>query len=143
VLVRERFEKAKMVKQYFSESMLQNCSDLYEDEELMDFSLANSDCALLIEMADEKYQLAVEYEISSKQASRYVSKLTDYYLCQNVDAVFYICGNAMVEKLISKADEEVRGKKESILFTCLEETFHSSEEFLPFVSAKMSIVKIF
>lgn len=50
VLVRERFERATMLKQYLSESMLQNCSDLYEKEELSSFSLVNSDCCLLMEM---------------------------------------------------------------------------------------------
>jgi hypothetical protein len=142
VLVRERLERTTMVKQYLSESMLQNCSDLSEEEEFLEFSNANSDAALDIDTTRHQFQMAVEYEISSKQAARYITKLTDYYFCRNIDLVLYICGNASIEKLIRKADAEVRGERGSKVFTCLEETFHKSEKHLPFISQENRILKL-
>jgi hypothetical protein len=142
VRVRERLEKAAMVKKYLSESMLQNCSDLSEVEEFREFSNANSDAALVIDTTRHQLQMAVEYEISSKQAARYITKLTDYYFSLNIDMVLYICGNASIEKLIRKADSEVRGEKGSKVFTCLEETFHKSEKHLPFISQENRILKL-
>ena len=89
-----------------------------------------------------QFQLAVEYEISSKQAARYVTKLTDYYYLFDIAVVLYICGNASIEKLIRKADVEVRGEKQSKVFTCLEETFHKSEEHLSFFSRDKRMVEL-
>jgi hypothetical protein len=142
VLVRERFEKTKMATRYFSESMLQNCSDLYEDEKFRQFLIVNADAVIDIEVQQGQFELAIEYEISSKQAGRYFTKIRDYYYLLDIECVLYICGNASIEKLIRKADAEVRGEKQSKIFTCLEETFHKSEMFLSFESSENQIVKI-
>lgn len=142
VLVRERLEKAKMVKRYFSESMLQNSSDFFEDEEFRKYSVLNSDAAIDVEAKNGQFKLAIEYEISSKQLSCYVKKLTDYYLLFDSVLVLYICGSASIEKLIRKADAEISGEKQSKVFTCLEENFHNSERHFAFESRDRRVIKL-
>jgi hypothetical protein len=142
ILVRERLEKLTMVKQYLSESMLQNCSELSEDPEFRDFTLANSDAALTIETQTGQFKMAVEYEISSKQVARYIRKISEYYYSPDIEVVIYICGNASIEKLIHKADTEVREKKSSKVFTCLEENFHKSVESVSFNSNDNYTIKL-
>ncbi len=134
VMLRERLEKTKMVVEYLSESMLQSCGQLVEHEKLGFFSRINSDAALAIETTKNKFHVALEYEISDKQESRYAKKLTEYYYSPNVAAVFYVCGDASIEKLIRNVDVEVGQNWDAKVFTCLEETTHSATGSLPFVN---------
>lgn len=139
VEVRNRLESLGMVVEYLSESVLQSCNGLIESEEFGAFSMLNSDAALVIETKEEKYQVALEYEVSDKMESRYVDKLTDYYLSPSVDAVFYICGNSKIEKLIRKIDGLVGEKYEGKVYTCLEENIQSHRDDLPFLNRKNTL----
>lgn len=134
VTLRERLEKTKMVVEYLSESMLQSCGQLAEHEKLGAFTQTNSDAALAIETMKNRFHVALEYEISDKQESRYVKKLTEYYYSPSVAAVFYICGDTSIEKLIRKVDAEVGQNFEAKVFTCLEETIQGATASLPFVN---------
>jgi hypothetical protein len=142
VLVRERLEQTKQVQQYLSESMLQNCNDLANSEKFREFSIINSDAALEINTSNRTFNIALEYEISDKQESRYSKKLTEYYFSPTIALVFYICKNNRVEKLIRAVDLEVGKKHRAKVFTCLEETFHSSVDFLPFCNRSDATFKL-
>jgi hypothetical protein len=107
VEIRKRLERTSMVIEYISESVLQSCNGLIESEKFGGFSILNADAALVIDTKKDQYQVALEYEMSDKQESRYFKKLTDYYLNNSISAVFYICGNAKIEKIIRKVDLEV------------------------------------
>jgi hypothetical protein len=142
VALRERLEKVKMVANYFSENMLQNCSDLSGSEKYREFSIMNSDAALAIDTIKDQFQVAVEYEISDKKKSRYVEKLVDYYFSPNIALVFYVCGNARIEKLIRATDLEIGGKHKAKVLTCLVENFHKSDGYLPFINRNNGIFKL-
>ncbi len=134
VMLRERLEKAEMVADYLSESTLQSCGELSENEKLGAFTRVNSDAALAIETAKSKFHVALEYEVSDKLESRYAKKLTEYYYSPSVAAVFYVCGDASIEKLIRNVDTEVGQKFDPKVFTCLEEIVHSDATKLPFIN---------
>lgn len=142
VRVRERLEKTKSVVKYFSESMLQNCPVLANDDRLRAFSIANSDAALAIEAKCKKFQVALEYEASRKDLSRYSKKLTEYYFSKSVALVLYVCESREIENLIWLADKEVCQNQSVKVFTCREETFHSSTEFLSFCSRDNATLKL-
>lgn len=139
VEIRKRLEKTNMVVEYLSESVLQSCIGLAESEKFRAFSILNSDAALAIDTKKHQYQVALEYEISDKQESRYAKKLTDYYFAPSVAAVFYICGNARIENLIRKVDAEVGQKFEAKVFACQENIFHRESESLPLHNRKNAI----
>jgi hypothetical protein len=141
VELRARLEKSKMVSGYYSECMLQNCSDLAGDDNFREFRLVNSDAALAIESSESKYHIALEYEISAKHLDDYINKLNDYYSSTKVALVLYICGNARIEKLIRTSDLEI-GKKQSKIFTCLEENFNKADGSLSFINRNNYIFKI-
>jgi hypothetical protein len=142
VVLRKRLEKVKMVANYFSESMLQNCSELSGSEKYREFSVVNSDAALAIDTTKNQFQAALEYEISDKKKSRYNTKLVDYYFSPSVALVLYVCGNARIEKLIRAADLEVGAKHKAKVFTCLEENFHKADGYLPFTNRNNAIFKL-
>ncbi|MDO9181360.1 MAG: hypothetical protein Q7U04_03085 [Bacteriovorax sp.] len=134
VNVRRRLEKTSMVVEYVSESVLQSCIELIESKKFRAFSILNSDAALVITTEKDEYQVAFEYEVSDKRESRYGKKLTDYYSSPSVTAVFYVCGNTKIEKLIRQTDLEIGQKYEAKVFTCLEETIYRPIDKLPFVN---------
>lgn len=142
VLLRGRLEKTKMVVEYLSESMLQSCSFFTEHEKLSAYSIVNSDAALAIETEKNKFHVALEYEISAKKKSRYFDKLEEYYDSPRVGAVFYVCGDASIEKRIRKVDSEIGKKYDAKVFTCLEETVHKSTEELPFINRENAIFSL-
>lgn len=139
VEIRKYLEKASMVVEYLSESVLHSCSDLIESEKFKAFSFLNSDAAIVVNAKNGQYQVAVEYEISDKLESRYAEKLTDYYCSPSVSAVFYICRNARIEKLIRKIDMEVGQRHEAKVFTCLEENIKNETEGLSFFNRNKSL----
>lgn len=142
VMLRERLEKTKMVAEYLSESVLQSCGELSESEKLGAFARVNSDAALAIETAKNKFHVALEYEISDKQESRYAKKLTEYYYSPSVASVFYVCGDASIENLIRKVDAEVGQKFDAKVFTCLEKTVHNGASNLPFINRKNAMFSL-
>lgn len=93
----------------------------------------------MIDTKKDQYQVALEYEMSDKQESRYFKKLTDYYLDNTVSAVFYICGNDKIEKVIRKVDLEVGQKFEAKVFTCLAEVIYRELEGVPFYNRNNSL----
>lgn len=142
VVLRERLEKTKMVVEYFSESMLQSCGLFAESEKFSAFVRTNSDAALAIETAKNKFHVAFEYEISDKKESRYVKKLTEYYLSPSIGAVFYVCKNARIEKIIRRVDAEVGQKNDAKVFTCLEETIQNTIGAIPFINRKNAVFSL-
>lgn len=139
VEVRKRLEEMSMVVDYLSESLLQSCEELFESEKFKSFSILNSDAALVIDTKKDQFQVALEYEVSGKAESRYIRKLTDYYLSDKVEAVFYICGNGHIEKLIRSADVIAGEKYAAKVFTCLEENIQKSSENIQFRNRNNSL----
>jgi hypothetical protein len=122
--------------------MLQSCSQFTEHEKLSSYSRINSDAALVIDTTRNKFHVALEYEISVKQQSRYTKKLAEYYYAPSVAAVFYVCGDANIEKLIRKVDAEIGQENDSKVFTCLLETIHNSTDVLPFINRQNAMFSL-
>lgn len=85
-------------------------------------------------MPKNRFYAALEYEVSDKLESRYAKKLTEYYYSPTVSAVFYVCSDASIEKLIRKVDADVGATFEPEVFTCLEKTIHNAVGALPFIN---------
>ena len=130
--VRERLERAEMVAEYLSENMLHACAALTEAKKLGPFVRANSDAALVLRARTDRFIVALEYEVSEKEISRYAKKITEYYLSPEVDGVFYVCGNNRIENVVRQIDTEVGQKFQSKIYTCQEKTIHSGTLPLPF-----------
>lgn len=81
----------------------------------------NSDAALVLNMPTGRFYVAVEYEISEKEVSRYTKKLTEYYFSPQIAAVFYICRDRRIESVVRQTDLEVGKRFEAKVYTCLEE----------------------
>jgi hypothetical protein len=139
VEVRKRLEEMSMVVDYLSESMLQSCIDLIESDKFNQFSILNSDAVLVIDTQKSQFQVAIEYEVSNKSEARYIRKLSDYYLSDKIEGIFYICGNSHIEKLIRNADLIAGEKHEAKVFTCLEENLQLSSESITFRNRNNSL----
>lgn len=136
VRLRLRLEKTEMLAEYFSESMLQSCSAFSEHGKYAAFSRINSDAALCLKKQNEKYLVALEYEVSDKSSARYIKKLSDYYMAKSIGAVLYVCGDAEIQSLICQCDKEVSQESVAKIFTCLDENIQNSPDRLTFFNRK-------
>ncbi|MBX9765901.1 MAG: replication-relaxation family protein [Bdellovibrionales bacterium] len=120
--IRDRLKKSAMLSEYIPENILQSCAHFSDTEEFKPFVRLNSDAALLINTPSGRYSVALEYEGSGKAIARYTQKLTDYYLSTGIAAVFYVCENDGIEKVIRQVDREVGTKLDPKIYTCLLQT---------------------
>ncbi len=113
-----------------------------DSESFSQFSLVNSDAAISIETPRSKFDVALEYEISIKEESRYIKKLKQYYFSSRVGLVLYVCGNDKIEKLIRRVDSELCQKHSTKVCTCLESDFHRPDKILSFTTYENKIFEI-
>ena len=124
--VRDRMEPTEMVEKFVTENMLQTCEELALEKGFDACARLNSDAALVVRMRTGVFQVALEYEVSDKAASRYDSKLVEYYLSPSIASVLYLCGNARIENLIYQADVRMRQKSESKVYCCRVQVIHNA-----------------
>jgi hypothetical protein len=134
--IRERFHKLGMVLEYVPENVLQACGEFHESEAFRPFVHLNSDGAMRIKTSTGEHHVALEYEASIKNGSRYAKKLSDYYLAREIAGVFYICGNTGIERMIRRIDCEVGEKFEPKIHTCLLGNFQNLDLPLAFSNRK-------
>ena len=116
-----KFKKLKCCVEYLPENLLQSSAELKESQDFGAFVRIQSDAALVLRgKTGGEFLFGLEVELSTKTAERYKAKLSHYYIEQRVNGFFYICGNQSVANAVAKADEELRGDKESRLHTALE-----------------------
>lgn len=132
--IRERFRKTKMVVEYYTENVLQGCGNFLDNENFKSFVHLNSDAALTIRTSSGQHNVALEYEVSDKQKSRYEKKLTDYYFAPTIAGVFYICENPFIENLIKRVDVEVGAKSEPKVYTCLRQNLQNENGSMVFTN---------
>lgn len=116
-----RMEKLTQYSKLLPENILQSSSALSQDTFLGDLSRAQSDGALYVTGKSGRVILfALELELSTKNVERYKSKLSAYYLAKGIRGVLYVCADQTIMSLLTKADEEIRTDRDSILhFTLL------------------------
>jgi hypothetical protein len=108
--LRLMLENFEMIKEYYSENYLQNCFLAHETQALMPYRKINADAALKLSVDKESFFVSFEYERGIKNQDRYASKLMDYYLVKSITAVFYLCSNERIKRMIIQTDKEVNQK---------------------------------
>lgn len=134
VRLRKRIEQSKLLVEYLSESMLQSCSALSENENLSAFSRINSDAALCLNKQNVKHFVALEYEISDKSSARYAKKLSEYYMAHKIGVVLYVCGDKEIQSMIRQIDKQVDHKSIAKVFTCVENNLQNPTDRLVFLN---------
>lgn len=127
-----RMEKLTQFKKLLPENLLQSSSALIQDTFLGDLVRIQSDGALYATGTDGLgYLFALELELSTKNVERYRSKLSSYYLVRGIRGVLYVCADQTIISLLSKADEEVRKNRNSILhFVSLTDALKDSDRII-------------
>lgn len=138
------FEKLTTFRTFLSENLLQSSTDFTEDYEVKSLVKLQSDGALILNGPDgHTYVFGIEFEMSKKSQQRYQDKLLRYYIAHELDGVIYICSSQTIINVIAKADEEIRGERDSIVHFNLEENVLKSKEKIYFKNAKEDGIELF
>ncbi len=137
--------RLKQFGKFYSENLLQSSTDLAEDHVLKTFKRANSDGCLVIK--NDKYETALvcgfEMEISAKSIERYKKRLTHYYEAYQFDCVLFVCSKQSIINVITKADEQLRDQRDSLLYFALEKSAFSDDGKLIFRNASGKKLEFF
>lgn len=107
VEIGEWLKGRSLVQEFIPENILQCCEGLIDSEEYMDFSRVHSDGAFKIQIKDECFRLALEYESTVKSKQRIRDKLFEYLPLDGIRAIVYVCKNNSIEQSIRQFEKEV------------------------------------
>ena len=142
--IRYVMEKFKIVKNYFTENMLNSCIEFSKSESFNQFVNLRSDGVLEIETPNGSFLVALEYDSSDKAPERYRKKLAEYYFSKKIRAVLYICGNKPILNLLKKTDAEIRNDGFiPKIFYLLKENVQRHVKELTFENINGDIFKLF
>lgn len=129
------FQSFSCVSNVFYESEIRSYSHESLDDELSSFLALRSDRVLELKVTgSEGVLVALEYERTLKRFHRLVQKLKDYYLHEDIPAVFYICENKKNIKELIKADEKACDGERSKVYFCELEDVKRSHERVAFIN---------
>ena len=128
VKIIEVISKFTMVKQVITENELLSFDLFQNDAALSEFIDLKPDMVLKLNIKGNPFNVAFEYELHAKSASRWKQKLTNYYKSDSIDAVFYLCEcSSLMNKLIAVDREIVTTEKRKIFF-CLAQNINSQDQ---------------
>jgi hypothetical protein len=109
--LRNRLQRLKSVSAYFTENMLQACSEFSEHEETRPFVVNNSDASVELSRQGKTFLVGLEFENSEKALDRYIRKLVSYYSDPRTSVILYVCENPKIRNTVAKAEAEVAGSR--------------------------------
>lgn len=77
---------------------------------------------------------ALEYEASKKSPKIYTALFKKYYDFENISAVFYLCQNDQIKKLLMNSENETNPSNSSKVYMITLNEFNSSTDNLSFVN---------
>jgi hypothetical protein len=85
-----RFEKNSTVAQYFPENAIESGFGCPVSFPIQDFIELHSDAVIRFRTNGREFNVAIEYEDSSKKRARYQEHFDAYYLRKDIHGVIYI-----------------------------------------------------
>lgn len=140
--IRERLEKCQMVKEVFTENILQTTDCTGRRKLDTAFISLNTDLLAHLKTKKGEYWIPIEWERSHKSESQLVDKLADYYLFPDIQAVFYICQNDNIRKAVFRCEKKLGKGFHPKVFTCLLENVLENNGEIHFKNASGGIFKL-
>ena len=142
--IRVAFEGKDAVRNYYTENVLQTCTELQNDEKFQPFIELNSDAMAEVNSKIGVLNLAIEFDTTRKNKRRYSEKIDDYYVENGVDGVLYICADKYILNALLKVDKEVSERHEcdhKLYFALLKDVTVATSE-LTFTNADKHIFSV-
>ena len=142
--IRKAFERRNSIKNYYTENVLQSCTEFKNDTRFYPFVELNSDGVILIDTKIGILDLAIEFDAHQKSDEWYRDKINDYYFRRNVDGVLYICANQYILDALLKVDGEVSRRHRcypKMYFALVDDVIHAKDEMI-FKNVKKRIIRV-
>lgn len=114
--IRYLFKKSPRILEYITENSLLSCNYLVENEDIKPFIDKQPDAVILAKFSTGTAYLAVEYEATLKEITRYRELFTRYYLSDEVPAVIYLCKTKEIMNSLIKIEKKLFLKFKSKFF---------------------------
>ena len=145
VNIRKAFEARNSVQGYYTENVLQTCSDFKEGPQFRPFVDLKSDGLAFVETKIGVLNLAIEFDAHRKSHQRYRKKIDDYYWNRKVDGVLYICSHQGILNALLRADKEVTHShhcESKVYFALLDDVTNAKKEMI-FRNVEKYIFKVY
>ena len=142
--IRKAFESKNSIKKYYTENILQCCTEFRNDTRFQSFVELNSDGAILMDTKIGILDLAIEFDAHQKSDEWYRDKINDYYFRQKIDGVLYICANQYILDALLKVDGEVSRRHRcypKMYFALVDDVIHAKDEMI-FKNVKKRIIRV-
>lgn len=134
VEISQVFLSFNSISSIYYEAEIQSYSHESLDDELNAFLLLRSDRVLSVSSQKGAILVPLEYERTLKRSHRLVSKLRDYYLNDDIPAVFYICESKGIIKELVKADTKACDGERSKVYFCELKSVQKSNHKITFTN---------
>ena len=120
--IRYCFNQSKLVTQILTENDLQTWPEYYQRDEIRAFVKINSDSAINVQFSNGSFWMALEYESTAKNKSRYASLFQNYYAYEEVTAVIYVCqSKSILNKLMKEEKDFIGDNRRKFFYKTLED----------------------
>ena len=120
--IRYCFNQSKLVTQILTENDLQTWPEYYQRDEIRAFVKINSDSAINVQFPNGSFWIALEYESTAKNKSRYASLFQNYYAHEEVTAVIYVCqSKSILNKLMKEEKDFIGDNRRKFFYKTLED----------------------
>ena len=142
--IRKAFESKNSIKDYYTENILQYCTEFKNDIRFQPFIELNSDGVILADTKIGILDLAIEFDATQKSNARYRDKINDYYFRRKIDGVLYICANQCILNALLKIDDEVSHRRRchpKMYFALVDDVIYAKDE-LTFKNVNKRIFRV-
>ena len=142
--IRRAFEAKSTVQRYYTENVLQTCTEFKSDRQFRPFIELNSDAMAAVDTKVGVLNLAIEFDTTIKSKDRYRQKIDAYYVKRGIDGVLYICVSKHMLDTLLKIDKEVsdhRRRKPRVYLAMLGDVIGEQDE-MTFTNATGYIFRV-
>lgn len=94
----------------------------------------NTDIYFSLLIKEKEYKVAIEFERTQKESSRWADYLLNYHLEESIDVALYICNGQQILNGLKKIESELAIKYSGKIFFCTLHDFYLNKEIATFVN---------
>jgi hypothetical protein len=128
----DRISLARSLVEIKTENEIQSINFGDFDFEYGPFRRLNTDIYFSFRNKEKEYKVAVEFERTKKNQSRWIKHLQNYHLEDSVNIVLYICNDQSIINRLKKIESDLARKFSEKIFFCTHDDFFSNKEFASF-----------
>jgi hypothetical protein len=130
----DRISMARSLAEIKTENEIQSIVFGDNNFEYEPFRRLNTDIYFSFLVKEKEYKVAVEFEKTKKESSRWAECLLNYHLEDSVGIVLYICNDQSIANRLRRIETGLAKKFSGKIFFCTLDDFYSNKELASFMN---------